>query len=276
MPIKLSTEEIDRYERDGFLSPVTIMSPEEAGEFRRALEAAEARWPEAFEGAHRNNAHLNFTFLDELVHDSRLLDAVEDLIGPDILVYGSVLFIKEPGDPGFVSWHQDATYMGLEPHTGVTAWLALSPSNRESGCMRMVPGSHKDDIRKHEDTFADTNILTRGQTIGDVDEAHVVDLVLEPGQLSFHHMRTIHGSQPNLSDDRRIGFVIQCYLQPHVRQTKGKTFVQVARGTDGQGNFPYVPRPREDMQAGDVAMRDEVNALWSDILYQGADKRRNY
>ena len=142
--------------------------------------------------------------------------------------------------------------------------------------MRMVPGSHKDNIREHEDTFADTNILTRGQTIDDVDEANVVDLVLEPGQLSFHHMRVIHSSQPNLSDDRRIGFVIQSYLQPHVRQTKGKAFAQVARGTDGQGNFPYASRPREDMQADDVAMRDEVNALWSDILYQGAEKRRNY
>ena len=276
MPKELTSEQIAQYERDGFLSPVTIMSPDEAGAFRKALEAAEAKWPDALQGADRNNAHLNLTVLDELVHHSRLLDAVEDLIGPDLLVYGTVLFIKEPRDPGFVSWHQDATYMGLEPHDGVTAWLALSPSNRESGCMRMVPGSHKDDIRAHDDTFGETNILTRGQTIGDVDETEVVDLVLEPGQLSFHHMRVIHSSQPNLSDDRRIGFVIQCYMPPHMRQTLGKTFVQVARGTDGEGNFPYVQRPSADMQDADVAMRDQVNALWSDILYNGADRRRDY
>lgn len=276
MPKRLSPDEIARYERDGFLSPVTIMSPEEAGEFRTALEAAEAKWADALQGAHRNNAHLNFTFLDALVHDSRLLDAVEDLIGPDILVCGTVLFIKEPKDPGFVSWHQDATYMGLEPHAGVTAWLALSPSNRESGCMRMVPGSHKDTIRQHQDTFGETNILTRGQSIADVDEADAVDLVLEPGQLSFHHMRVIHSSQPNLSDDRRIGFVIQSYLQPHVLQTRGTSFVQVARGTDAPGNFPYAQRPGGDMHEDDVAMRDRVNALWSDILYHGAEKRRDY
>lgn len=272
----LSAAQIARYHRDGFLAPVDVISAAEAERYRRALEAAEERWPSALSGARRNNAHLTFTFLDELVHHSRILDAVEDLIGPDILAYGSVLFIKEPGSPGFVSWHQDATYMGLEPHEGVTAWLALTPSTRENGCMSMLPGSHEGALRRHVDTYGEANILTRGQTIEGVDEAAAVDLVLKPGEASFHHLRTIHASQPNLSDDRRIGFAIQSYIQPEARQTKGRSFAQVARGTDGYGHFELAPRPVSDMGPASVALRDHVNELWSDILYAGAARRRDY
>ena len=150
---KLTEQQIEDYKRDGFLFPVDIFSEAEAARLRAALEQAEAKWPEAFVGAARNNAHYNFTVLDEIVHSNDLLDAVEDLIGPDILNSGTVLFIKEARDPGFVSWHQDARYMGLEPHVGVTAWLALSPSIAESGCMRMIPGSHRDELHEHIDTF---------------------------------------------------------------------------------------------------------------------------
>ena len=273
---KLTAEQIAAYERDGFLSPVDIMSEADAARLRRAFEVAEAQWPQAFAGAARNNAHLNFTFLDEIVHHPVLLDAVEDLIGADLLVYGTVLFLKEPHDPGFVSWHQDARYMGLEPHDGVTAWFALSRSDAESGCMRMIPGSHRDDLRDHNDTFGAENLLTRGQAIEDVEESAAVDLVLRPGQASFHHPRVIHGSQPNRSGDRRIGFAIQSYLPPHVRQTRGSTWCQRARGRDPFGHFEMAPRPTRDMAPDDVALRDRVNAVWAEILYQGAEKRRDY
>ncbi len=277
MPKVLNRDQIDSYERDGFLSPVTVMSPEEAGEFRKALEEAEAKWPEAFEGAGRNNAHLNFKFLDELVHDARIVDAVEDLLGPNLLAYGTVLFIKDPNTPGFVSWHQDATYMGLTPPaSGATVWLALSPSNLETGCMKMVPGTHKDGIRSHVDTFAETNILTRGQDIQDVDESNIVDLVLEPGQMSFHSMTVIHGSEPNLSDERRIGFVIQCYMKPEMQQTIKPVYAQHVRGEDPFGNFLPTPRASGNMMPEDVARRDHCNEIWSDILYHGAEKRRDF
>lgn len=276
MAKKLTNEQIASYEKDGFVSPVSVISVQEALRFRKQLEAAEARWPEAFKGVGRNNAHLNFTFLDEIVHHTGILDAVEDLIGPNILVSATVLFIKEPGDPGFVSWHQDATYMGLEPHSGVTAWLALSESDEEAGCMSMIPGSHKSPIQPHIDTYSDFNILTRGQEISVVDESSAVPLVLKPGQMSLHHMRTIHGSQPNMSDDRRIGFSIQSYIQPYVRQTLGKTYVQVARGMDSNRNFPIAPRPSSNMEPEAIEFRRHVNELSSDILYQGAEARRDY
>jgi len=276
MPRKLTDAQVTAYQRDGYLSPVTVMSPDDAAAVRKALEQAEAEWPEALAGAGRNNAHLTLTCLDELVHDAGILDAVEDLIGPDILVYGTVLFIKEPQDPGFVSWHQDATYMGIDPFIGVTAWIALSPATVESGCMRMVPGSHTDAIQPHTDTFGADNILTRGQTIENVDETSAVDVVLAPGQLSFHHPQIIHGSRPNRSDHRRIGFTIQSYLDPRARQTLGDTYVQLARGTDSQGHFSVAPRPARDMAPEAVALRDQVNQQWADILYHGAEKQRDY
>lgn len=276
MPNVLSTEEIEHYHRDGFLSPFTLFTPDEAAEIRRELEEAEERWPEALQGAGRNNAHLSLKCLDEIVHHPRLADAVEDLIGPNILAYGSVLFIKEPQDAGFVSWHQDCRYMGLEPHDcAVSVWIALTPSNATNGCMSMIPGSHTLGVLEHDDTFGANNILTRGQSIEGVDESQAVDLILEPGQLSFHHMRTVHGSKPNRSADRRIGFTIQPYMKPEMRQVISPTMAQLVRGQDDHGNFELAPRPTVSMAQEGLAHRDRNNAQWTEILYHGAETRRN-
>jgi non-haem Fe2+, alpha-ketoglutarate-dependent halogenase len=275
MPKHLSDTQIDAYKTDGFCSPIDVMSEAEALDFRGRLEDMEARYPGAMSASNRNNTHLTLSVIDEITHHPVILNAVEDIIGPDILVFGTVLFIKEPGEPGYVSWHQDATYMGLEPHDGVTAWLALSPSNRTSGCMTMLPGSGHGGIRHHTDTFADDNILTRGQ------EAHVnegekgVDLILRPGQMSFHDRNVVHSSQPNIGDDRRIGVVIQSYLPPNVRQVKGEGFVQWARGADVPPHHTVLHRPTGDMMPDDVASREHVNAAWSEILYEGATQKRD-
>ncbi|MGB0505902.1 MAG: phytanoyl-CoA dioxygenase family protein [Pikeienuella sp.] len=277
MPKILTEDQIAAYHRDGFLSPVTVMTEEEAADFRARFEAAEAKWPEATQGVHRNNAHLNLTVLDELTHHPAILDAVEDLLGPDLLICGTVLFIKEAGDPGFVSWHQDVKYMGLDPYEdAVTIWLALTPSTNETGCMRMSPGSHKAGLHDHEDTYGDQNILTRGQEVGGVDESTAVDLVLRPGQMSFHHLTVLHASAPNNGNDRRIGFVIQSFVKPNVQQTKGTTYAQLARGSRGDSTLPAIGRPTADMTDADLATRDKVNAAWSDVLYHGAEKRRNF
>lgn len=275
MPKTLTDAQIEAFHRDGFLSPIDIFSEDEALRLRRAFEAAEARWPDAFEGAGRNNAHLILNCLDGIVHDTAIVDAIEDLIGPDVLSYGTVLFIKEARDPGFVSWHQDARYMGLEPHVGITAWVALSQSNAESGCMQMLPGSHRE-IKEHHDTFGERNILTRGQEVQEVDASQAVSLPLRPGQMSLHSARVIHRSAPNRSDDRRIGFAIQQYIPPRVVPTIKRTAAQLVRGDDRHGNFDLVGRPKADMAAEDLALRDRINGTWSDILYDGATQRRNY
>ncbi|MGI9389467.1 MAG: phytanoyl-CoA dioxygenase family protein [Boseongicola sp.] len=271
----LTEQQLESYRRDGFLHPVPIISDDEAGQMRQALEQVEADHPEALTGAGRNNPHLVLPFLDAFVHNQRMLDVVEDLIGPDILVWATVLFIQEPNDPGYVSWHQDYTHMGLEPHAGVSAWLALTPSTVESGCMRMIPGSHRDAILDHRDTFDEDNLLTRGQTIQGVDESKAVDLVLQPGEISLHHPHTIHASSPNRSGERRIGFTIQSYIPPHVRQTKIQGHVQRARGQEQHKHMIEVPRPRAVLSSDDVAMRTHINGLLAELLYDGAKQQRN-
>ncbi|MEM7294178.1 MAG: phytanoyl-CoA dioxygenase family protein, partial [Pseudomonadota bacterium] len=203
-------------------------------------------------------------------------DAVQDLIGDNIGLWGSVLFIKEPESRGYVSWHQDATYMGIEPHNFVTAWIALTPSNLTNGCMSMIPGSHRDAIRKHEDTFDENNILTRGQAVQDVDESTAVDLILRPGQMSLHHCRTVHGSRPNTSEDRRIGYVLQGYMPAESRQVLGENYWLQARGENPRGEATMLHRPTHDMDPKGIESRRLANENWADILYRGADKKRAY
>src|SRR5205085_12125410 len=151
--------------------------------------------------------HLLFPFLAGLVRHPRLLDAVEDVLGPDILCWNSNFFIKEAANPAFVSWHQDSTYWGLSEPDVVTAWVALTPSNAANGAMAVIPGSHQLDQAPHRDTFDRHNLLTRGQEIAvEVDDSKAALLCLEPGEMSLHHVRLVHGSAPNPSGDRRIGF----------------------------------------------------------------------
>ncbi len=276
MPRFLSKQQIEQYHEQGFLSPVDVMSEDEAASYLQRLQEAEAQYPQALNAENRNNAHLCFSFLDELVHHPVLLNAVEDLVGGDFALWGSVLFIKEPQTRHFVSWHQDATYMGLEPQEFVTPWLALSPSNLETGCMSMIPGSHRQAILAHEETFHDDNILTRGQQIEDVDESSAVHLVLKPGQMSLHHARTIHGSQPNRSRQRRAGFAIQAYTPGGTRQLAGENLWMPVRGDCMQPDFVELKRPAGDMDAMGIAERDRVNRNWADILYRGARRQRAY
>ena len=275
MPKFLTQHQISLFERDGFLSPLNILSTEEAMSAKLELEEAERKWPSEFSGSARNNAHLVFTFLDKIVHNEKLLNAIEDLIGENILAYATVLFIKEAHDPGFVSWHQDGKYMGLDQDIGVTAWVALSEANEVSGCMSMIPGSHKE-MKEHVDKYEENNILTRGQEVEGVDASKAALVPLQPGQCSLHCPTIIHGSKPNISDSRRIGFAIQTYMPTSVKQTLGRTSAQLVRGIDNYNNFDLLPRPKHNLQPYQVDLRKKVNKKWSRILYAGAKTKRNY
>jgi len=272
----LSKQQIEQYHEQGFVAPIDVMSEDEALDYARRLQSAELEYPDELNAENRNNPHLAFKFLDELVHHPLILDAVEDLIGPAFSSWGSVLFIKEPQSSHFVSWHQDATYMGITPHDFVTPWLALTPSNLETGCMSMIPGSHKDPIRPHEETFHEDNILTRGQQIQAVDESIGVDLILSPGQMSLHHAKIIHGSQPNRSQQRRVGYAMQAFMPAGARQTLGENYWLPIRGDCAQPDFIELRRPAADMDSTSVGERNKVNQNWADILYQGARKTRAY
>jgi non-heme Fe2+,alpha-ketoglutarate-dependent halogenase len=213
--------------------------------------------------------------LDEVCHNTKILDAVESIIGKNILVCGTTLFIKNPYERGFVSFHQDATYIGLEPHNWVTAWLAITDSNEENGCMRMWSGSHKDNIRYHEQKYDEDNLLTRGQTIKDVPLEKTTPLVLKAGQMSLHHPTIVHGSELNKSNDRRIGFVVQSYIGSNVDQILGKMYVQQARGNDTFKYHQHTKRPSKLMDLEDIEIRNKANKDLKGIFYPGSIKKRN-
>lgn len=276
MPKYLTQQQVDEYREQGFLAPIDVMSEDAAEHYASRLEAAERDYPLELNAENRNNAHLAFKFLDELAHHPVILNAVEDLIGASFSLWGTVLFIKEPQSNQFVSWHQDATYMGITPHNFVTPWLALSPSNLETGCMSMIPGSHCGDIRPHEDTFGEDNILTRGQKIADVDAAARIDLILRPGQMSLHHARVIHGSQPNRGKQRRVGVALQAYMPSGAAQTIGENLWLPIRGNCTHPEMIRLRRPKNDMGVDAVAERARANRNYSDILYRGASRKRAY
>jgi ectoine hydroxylase-related dioxygenase (phytanoyl-CoA dioxygenase family) len=273
----LSEAQIKAYQEQGFISAIDVMSEDEALSYAQRLQAAETHYPTDLSGVNRNNGHLCFTFLDELAYHPRVLDAVEDLLGPHFSLWGSVLFIKEPKSSHFVSWHQDATYMGITPRHFVTPWIALTHSTRHTGCMSMIPGSHHKDIQPHQDTYGADNILTRGQEVTNVDASLAVDLILKPGQMSLHHAMTIHGSQPNQSQDkRRIGFALQSFMPAGARQTIGHNNWSPARGNCTQEGHHYLARPKHDMDTHGITARDKSNQNFSDILYHGAKTKRDY
>jgi ectoine hydroxylase-related dioxygenase (phytanoyl-CoA dioxygenase family) len=198
---------------------------------------------------------------------------VEDVIGPNILCWTTNFFIKEAKSPGFVSWHQDATYWGLEPSDVMTAWVAFSESNLESGCMKVIPGTHAGEQIPHVDTFHKDNLLSRGQEIAvKVDESKAVDLLMKPGEMSLHHIKLVHGSAANNSSDRRIGFAIR-YIPTHVRQTKVRDSAMLVRGVDSYGNFDPEPRPRHDIDEAALAAHQDAVGRQVKALYEGTDKK---
>jgi non-haem Fe2+, alpha-ketoglutarate-dependent halogenase len=271
MPKLLSDAQIQAYRQGGYLCPIDALSPGEAAHYRGLLEAAEAAAGGSLPGPYRHKPHLVYTWAQELIRHATILDAVEDVIGPDILAWESVFFTKEPRTEDYISWHQDITYWGLEAEGDVvTAWVALSPSTVESGCMRVVPGTHLREVVAHADTFGEHNMLSRGQEIAvEVDEGHAVDLVLRPGQMSLHHVKIFHGSRPNRARNRRIGFAIR-YLPPHIRQDVGADSATLVRGRDRAGHFEHEPAPAFDLAPDAVAYHRRAREARMAILMRDA------
>ncbi len=268
----LTRAAIRQYQDEGYYAPVRVMSRAEAGAVRARLEAFEAD-AGILAGKLRHKSHLLFTWLNDLIRHPGILDAVEDLIGPNILCWGSSFFIKEPRNPAFVSWHQDSTYWGLNPADVVTAWVALSDSTPANGAMRVIPASHKLDQVPHRDTFRPENLLSRGQEIMvDVDDTKAAMLELSAGEMSLHHVRLIHGSDPNPSDHRRIGFAIR-YIPTSVRQIAGsQDHATLVRGIDTYGHFEPEERPDADMSQRAVAFHEAVTGAHAAILMRETGK----
>jgi ectoine hydroxylase-related dioxygenase (phytanoyl-CoA dioxygenase family) len=270
----LSEADVAAYRRDGYFFPVTVMGEAEILLYRRGLEEHEKRTGAPLQSNWRHKTNLLFTWADELVHHPRILDAVEDVIGPDILCWTSTFFIKEANSPGFVSWHQDSTYWGLEPDDVITAWVSFTHSNPVSGCMKVMPGTHTGTQIPHVDTYHQDNLLSRGQEVAvEVDASKAVDLVLKPGEMSLHHIKLVHGSEPNRSGDRRIGMAIR-YIPTHVRQTKVRDSALLVRGVDRHGNFDPEPRPQRDVDEAALAAHADAVGRQVKALYSGTDKKQ--
>ena len=269
MPKLLTEAQIGQYRELGYISPIRVMREEEALALRAELERVEALMGGPLRGDLRHKTHLLFPFLADLVRHPLILDAVEDLYGPDLLCWTGNFFIKEQASPSFVSWHQDSTYWGLSEPDVVTAWVALTPSNAANGAMAVIPGTHKLDQIPHRDSFDRHNLLTRGQEVAvEVDEAQQVPLVLRPGEMSLHHVRLVHGSAPNPSGDRRIGFAIR-YIPTRIRQLEGEDSATLVRGRDRFGHFELEPRPEADMDPALIALHKRIAERNARILYRG-------
>jgi ectoine hydroxylase-related dioxygenase (phytanoyl-CoA dioxygenase family) len=269
-PRRLAPGQIEAFRREGYLYPLRALSADEALRYRATLEAFEARRGGPLGDLYRTKSHLVFTWVADLVRHPAILDAVEDLLGPDLLVWSAGFFLKEARDPRYVSWHQDSTYWGLSEPDVVTAWLALTVASVANGCMRVVPGSHLRDQIPHRDTFARDNLLSRGQEVMvEVREADTVPMPLAPGEFSLHHVRIVHGSEPNGSDDRRIGLAIR-YIPTRLRQTAGpRDSATLVRGVDRHGHFELEPAPAADLDPDALAYHRAVVERGQALFYQG-------
>ena len=273
MPISLTSDEIRRYRQDGLLFPKPALSANVAADYFSALERYEADTGGPVNGKFRYKCHLLFPWINELMRNQGILDMVEDLIGPDIMVWSSHLYPKEPGDGRFISWHQDSAHWGLETDNILTVWVALTPASRDNGCMRMLPGSQATGTVSHRDTWDAQNILTRGQTIAEeIDEERAVWVELEPGQASIHHIYMWHASPPNSTDRRRVAVALR-YITPKARQTRSdRDFATLVRGEDRYGNFEPEPRPQTTMDPDFIRLHEEIAEIQGAIYLQGTDK----
>ena len=253
----LSAQQVEQYHRNGYLFPIDCLMPAEVAHYRGKLEAFEAAQGDTFgrlPDLVRSKSHLLFTWMDALVRHPKVLDAVEAIIGPNILIYHLTSWLKEPRDGAFVSWHQDGTYFGLEPAEQVTAWIALTDSTEDMGCVKLLPGSHAIGQQPHRDAVAPGNLLSRGQTIDrKLDYNNFVTMPLRAGQISLHHTYLVHRSDSNRTDERRIGIGVS-YIPTHCRLVSDiRVMASLVRGHDTHGHFDPEPRPAGDFDAGSRA-----------------------
>ena len=264
----LTQAQLDAYHRDGFLFPFPALSADELAECRDGLDrfetelggpvaSADIRW--------RSHAFAHSPWFDKLARHPRILDAVEDVIGPNILIWTSTFFIKEPHSPTFAAWHQDGTYFGLEPKTLITAWVALADASHEAGCMDAVSFKGQPKLMHHAALRLKDSINRAGQTIvGGVDEDGVVAMELPAGSFSLHHELAIHRSSPNNASHRRIGIGLN-YIPTHVRTTTSvRMSAMLVRGKDEYGHFDLIDPPKTERDAAALAAHEQIGGRYRD------------
>ncbi len=272
-PVSVQTIQSE-YNRLGYYYPLDALSSAQALDYAQRLTVL-AESDQSAELGYRgqlNQLHAVCPFVNQIIRNPVILDAVESILGPDILVWGVSLFLKPPQSAGHVSWHQDLTYWGLSSEREVAAWIALGPVTRENGCMRFIPESHLNGQIDHSDTADESNILTRGQHADiAIDESSVVYAELDAGQVSLHHGHLLHASGPNSTDQPRVGLVIN-YLSTSVQQSVAKTdFAMLVRGEDRYSHFQHLPEPKGELDDEGLSWHRKMIAAHNEALYDGAD-----
>jgi ectoine hydroxylase-related dioxygenase (phytanoyl-CoA dioxygenase family) len=244
MTDRLAASALETYTHDGYLAPLRALSPSDTSTVRVEVEHFVDRNTRARGDASalRTKAHLHCPALLELVRHPAIVGPVTDILGRDLLCRSSSLFVKDPGDPAFVAWHQDAAYWELDPPDVATAWIAITESTTANGALQVLPGSHRAPLLRHHTVDEPGNMLSQQQAIADpIDPGSSRTLTLDAGEMSIHHVALAHGSRPNASSGRRIGFAIR-YVAPHVRKTGSRRDSAIlVSGTDRFGHFDPDP-----------------------------------
>jgi non-heme Fe2+,alpha-ketoglutarate-dependent halogenase len=276
MALALNEKQIAHFRDAGYVSPIEMFSLDEVAEYRALLEDYERKHGGPVSGATRSKCHLLFKWVDDMMRDHRIVDLVEDLIGGNILCWNALFWVKEAGSKSFVSWHQDARYWGLTTKQLVTVWVALSPASVASGCMRVLPGSHRGELLAHRDEYHEDNMLTRGQRVAaSVDEALAVPMPLDPGQVSLHNVCLAHASGPNTTNERRIGLSFH-YMPTDSRQTVVPwDSAALIRGRDEFQHFTHTPRPTEDFELSAVEFHRKASDVVREVVFKDAASTRS-
>lgn len=255
MSTTLTPDQIQTYHQDGVLFPLPLLTEEEVAYFRSLYDEFRSYLAREHKSTKKSQCHLHFKWVCDLATHPKLLDMVEDIIGPDILIHSSTFFAKDAKDEMFISWHQDSHYWGLSEPRLVSAWIALTESNIGNGCLRVLPGTQTrrfDHLVQREEN----NMLGTGLTVSEyLDEKAAVDILLQAGEMSFHHANIIHGSKPNTSTSPRIGFAVR-YMSTAVKQERAHHEVILARGEDRYHYYKLQDKPTAGLEQGMIAKRN--------------------
>jgi len=263
-----------RYAERGYYFPLRVLSNEEVAYFQKQYADFHERNRSQLQKLPANEqypiwseTHTSLKWVYEMASHPKVLDAVSTILGPNLMVWGTRWFTKMPGDKTYISWHQDATYWGLHPPDVTTAWIALSDSVSENGCMRVIPETHKAGMLPQNETYAPDNALSRGQEIAvAVEESQAVDIVLRPGEMSLHHIGIVHGSNPNISGTPRIGLAIRYISTAVLQDAKERSLAMLVRGRDEFGHFDLIDPPSADSPATAHAQSEAVRRMMANVM----------
>jgi non-haem Fe2+, alpha-ketoglutarate-dependent halogenase len=246
-PKSLTKEQVEQFNCDGFLKGLRIFYEQEAKANRRYFDALLSSVLAAGSDSYSiSSAHLRYRYVYDLLTDHRLVAIVKDLLGENVIAWGSHFFCKMPRDGKSVAWHQDASYWPLSPSKTATVWLAIDDADRANACMRFLAGSHHfGHLTYRPSDPSEHNVLN--QTIENVERfGEPVDVELKAGEISIHSDLLLHGSDANESDRRRCGLTLR-YCAADVRAGLGWNAKGViASGVDPFGHWANPPRPETD------------------------------